>query len=175
MAVVNDVDDALSHPTTAGELTGARVLQVTKVISIAADDSATSVYKIADIPGTACIDELTIEQSANSNAPSVVDCGLYDTAGTVIDADALASNMDLSTVTNLIAGPGGGYIRHATTAIAYANANKKVFEHAGHVQKPTLASGETLAKSMYRVALTVDTAGSAAITLVARLRYRMAG
>lgn len=172
MAVVNTVDDAFAHPQASAEFGGAKVLNETRVITIAAGDDDTSVYFIAELPDTAVLDSITLEGPAIT-AGTVYDVGLYNVDGTVVDQDCFANNLDLSDVTGLPVGPTGDPIRQCMTALALTDVNKKLYEHAGHVNKAFPASGETNRKGKYRIGLKGDTVGSGAGTPVARVQYRM--
>jgi len=173
MAVINSIDDRLTHPQAAAEVTGSPVYEVVKVITIGAGDDDTSKFFIAELPAEVVLDEITLETPAIT-AGTAYDVGLYDTDGVVITGkvDCFAANLDLSNVTGLPTGPLGDPIRQAMTAVALADANKKLYEHAGHVNKALPASGETQKKAKYRIGLTADTIGSGAGTIVARVKYR---
>lgn len=170
MAVINTADDLLTHPQSAGEVSGKRVVEVIKPIAIAAADSDTSQFLLAEIPGTAILESITLEAAAIAGATDY-DVGIFDTAGAVIDADILAAALDMSDTTGLPVGPLGEAIRQAMTALALTDAGKQLFELAGHVSKTFPGSGETLAKAKYRIVLTANTIGTAAGDIVARIRY----
>jgi hypothetical protein len=172
MAVINQVDDVLVHPQPAAELCGARLLQVTRIVSIAAADDDGSIYLIAEVPDDAILDEITLESPAIAGATDY-DIGFYNVDGSLIDIDTLAVTLNMSDVTGLPVGPLGEPIRQAMTALALTDANKKLYELAGHVSKAFPASGETNRKSKYRIAITASVVGTAAGTIVARTRYRM--
>jgi len=171
MAVINTADDVLTHPQAAAEVTGVPQYAVTKVIAIAATDDDTSKFLIAELPAEVVIDEITLESPAIT-AGTAYDVGIYNTDGSVVDADVFAANLDMSNVTGLPTGPTGDPIRQAMTALALTDVNKKLWELAGHVNKPFPATGETHKKTKYRIVLTADTIGSAAGTIVARIKYR---
>lgn len=171
MAVINTVDDVLTQPQPAAEVGGAALCGVTKVIPIAAADDNASIFLIAELPDTAIVDAITLETPAITGG-TAYDVGLYNADGTVIDADVFAANLDLSDTTGLPTGPLGDPIRQAMTALALADANKKLYEIAGHVNKAFPATGDTNRKSKYRIALTADTIGTGAGTIVARVTFR---
>jgi len=173
MAVINTIDDRLVHPKAASEVTGAPIYEVVSVIAIAANDDDTSKFFIAEVPAEAVIDEITLESPAIT-AGTAYDVGLYDTDGVVVSGkvDCFAANLDMSNVAGLPVGPLGDPIRQAMTALALTDANKKVYEIAGHVNKALPASGETQKKTKYRIGLTADTIGTGAGTIVARVKYR---
>lgn len=171
MAVINTVNDRFAHPQAAAEFSGARVLRQSIEIAMAAADDNDSIYFVGEFPGTAVIDSITIEGATIAGATDV-DLGIYEVDGTVIDKDVLADGMDLSDSTGLPTGPYGDPIRYAMTALAPTDRNKKLYELAGHVNKPFPASGETLKRSRYRLALHANAAASAAGTIVVTVDYR---
>lgn len=173
MAVINTADDLLTHPRASHNTTGARVLAVTQVISIVTADDNASKFFIAELPAEAIIDELTLE-AATISGGSAYDVGLYDVDGTHINDDVFAVALDMSSSAGLSTGPLGDPIRSALTALALTDANKTLWELAGHVNKTIPGVGETQKRSKYRIVLTADTIGSADATIVARVRYRMA-
>ena len=173
MAVINTADDKLEHPQNHGTLGGWRVLRLAKLISIASGDDDGSKFLIAELPAEAILDEITLEVAAITGG-SAYDVGIYDVAGTAIDADKFAANLDLSSTTGLPTGPLGAPIRQAMVDLNPDEVNKMLYELAGHVNKTFPASGETLKASKYRIVLTADTIGSVAADIIARVQYRMA-
>jgi hypothetical protein len=171
MAVVNQADDVINHPQAASEVSGGKVHRLVKVISIAQADDDGSIYLVGELPDCAIVDEITIESPAITSA-SDIDVGLYDVDGTVVDKDCFADGLDLSSTTGLPTGPLGDPIRQCMPALALADANKKVYEVAAHVNKPFPASGETPKRSKYRLCVTGNTVGAANGTLVVRCTYR---
>ncbi len=172
MAVVNTVDDVLTHPTTAGELGGARLLSSSRVIDIAAADSDLSVFLMGEVPDIAVIESIEFECTDITGGTSF-SVGLYDVDGTVIDDNCFADAVDFSSISGLPLGPHGVAIRQLMSAVSIANANKKVYEHAGHVNKTYPGSGETQKKSKYRIGLKATTIGSEAVTGLAIIKYRI--
>lgn len=172
MAVINTIDDALSYPADTAETTGARILEVIKVITIVSGDTDASKFFIAEVPDMALLERIELECPAITGGTDY-DIGLFDTKGNVILADCFANGLDMSDVTGLPVGPLGDSVRQGMTAVTLANAGKRVFEHAGHVNKALPASGETNRLAKYRIGLTANTIGSADATIVARVRYLM--
>lgn len=172
MAVINEADDLFSHPQHAAQIGGKRVIEVVRVIQIAAADDDGSKYFMAEVPGTAVLGRVELEGPAITNGTDY-DVGFYDVNGNVIIKDKLADGLDLSNVTGLPVGPTGDVVRQAMTNLALADAIKSVAELAGHVVKALPAPGETRAKEKYRIVLTANTVGTAAGTLIARVRYLM--
>ncbi|MBX9688196.1 MAG: hypothetical protein K2X27_15920 [Candidatus Obscuribacterales bacterium] len=174
MAVVNQSDDVLTHPQASDKLTGARLLSVQVPISIAVADDDGSKYLVAELPDTAILESITLEAAAITGGTSY-SLGIFNVDGSSISKDAaLASALDMSSISGLPVGPTGAGIRQAMTAVAITDVGKKLFELAGHVSKPLPGSGETLKKTKYRIVLTATTVGSAAATIIARIRYLMA-
>jgi hypothetical protein len=171
MAVVNQADDLFVFPVAAAELGGVTQKSETRVISIAAADDDGSKYLIAELPDTAILDEITLEAPAIAGGTSY-DVGIYNVDGTLVNADVFAAALDMSSTAGLPTGPTGDPIRQAMTALLLTDVNKKLYEHAGHVMKAFPASGETNRKAKYRVVITANTVGTAAATIVARVRYR---
>ncbi|MBS2008256.1 MAG: hypothetical protein JST01_14505 [Cyanobacteria bacterium SZAS TMP-1] len=173
MAVINEPATLkLKHPQDSGELQGARVLEVVRVISIAAGDDDGSAYLLGEVPDQAVIESISIEGAAITGG-SAYKVGLADADGNMIDDNCFADTTDFSSTTGLPLGPLGSPIRQLMSAVGLANARKRVFEHAAHVNKVVAASGETQRKGKYRVVLTAATVGSAAATLVCRIKYQM--
>lgn len=174
MATVNYIDDALPHPQLNVNVTGARLMEIQRVVTIAAGDDNGSIYLLGELPGAAILESITLEGPAITGA-SDIDVGLFEQSGAAISGkgNCFADQLDLSSISGLPTGPTGDAIRQAGTAIALADANKKIYEHAGHVNKAFPGTSETQKKDKYRVGLTANTVGSADGTLVARIRYFM--
>lgn len=173
MAVINTVDDILTHPQPAAETTGSRVLEVVRLITIAASDDDGSKFLIAEVPDMAVLQSVTLESPAITGATDY-DIGLFDKDGNVLNANVLADGLDMSSTTGLPTGSTGDPVRQGMTNLALTDATKRVFELAGHVNKAFPASGETNRLSKYRIGLTANTIGTAAATIIARTRYLMA-
>lgn len=171
MAVINTVDDALSHPQTAGEISGAPILRIVETISIAAGDDNGSIYFVGEVPNSAVLDSITIE-GTDITGGTDFQLGLYNVDGSVIDANCLMDTTDFSSITGLPLGPHGVALRQCLTAVALADANKEVYLLAGHVNKAFPASGETNLKAKYRIGLLAATIGSEAVDLVVTTTYR---
>jgi hypothetical protein len=171
MAVITTIDDVFVHPQPAGEVTGLHARRVVQEITIAAADSDGSVFFMGELPDDAILDDITLENADIAGGASY-SVGIYDVAGTVILAAVFASTLDLSSSVGLPLGPYGDPIRHAMTALAPTDANKKLYELAGHVSKAFPASGETNRKAKYRIGLLAATIGTAAATIVSRIDYR---
>lgn len=174
MAVIDQSATKLTHPQASDKVTGARVLSVQVPITIASGDDDGSKYLVCELPDTAILESITLEAAAITGGSSY-SLGIFNVDGTSISKDAaLLSAEDMSNVSGLPVGPTGAAIRQAMKAVAITDIGKKLFELAGHVDKPVPASGETLRKGKYRLILTATTVGSANATIIARVRYLMA-
>lgn len=173
MAVINQSNAVYTFPQPTDKLSGARMMGVQKLISIAAADDDGSKFLIAELPDTAILHSITLECGAITAGTSY-SVGIFLPDGTSISKDAaLASALDMSTTSGLPVGPTGAAVRQAMTAVAAADVGKQLFELAGHVSKVVPGSGETLRKSAYRIILTATTIGSAAANIIARVTYVM--
>lgn len=174
MALINEPANSYGHPQSAVEFSGARMCEVTRIITIATGDNNASVYLVAEVPDQAVLESITLEGAAITGGTSF-DVGLYDEKGNVIGTgNQLASALDMSSVAGLPTGPAGSPIRQAMTAVGVANVTKKVLELAGHVNKAFPATGETQRRAKYRIGLKATTKGAGSGTLVARTTYMMA-
>lgn len=171
MAVTNTVDDQLTHPQAAGAVTGSPVMELVRVITLAAADDANSIHFIGDLPDTAVIIDIEAEGDAVAGA-SDLDVGLYDIDGTVIDKDCFVDGMNITSATGIPTGQLGLPVWKMMTAVAAANARRMVWEHAAHVNKVVPGVGETQKRAWYRLGLTANSDVSAAGTLVVRVRYQ---
>jgi hypothetical protein len=173
MAVINTIDDALSHPQSREAISGSRLLQIVRQVTIQASDDDTSVWFLGEVPDTAIVSDIELEGAAITGATDY-DIGLYKPDGTVIDVDVFADGLDLSSIAGLPVGPFGDGCRKGMTNLAVTDANKTVSELAVHVNKAFPAVGETSRLPKYRIGLRANTAGSGAGALVARITYLMA-
>lgn len=171
MAVVNTIDDTLAHPQDPGALTGQNVQRSVRGVPITNGDSIGSIYLLAEVPGSAKLDELFLEMAAVSGANDC-DVGIYDVDGTEYDGDKLADGLDLTSVAGLSLGPTGIANRPLLSALLYADLNKTVGELAGHVMKASPAPGEVKAKPKYRIGLKLNAAATATVNGIARSSYR---
>lgn len=172
MAVINEVDDLLTHPQPASKVGGKKLMEVIRVFTIAAGDDDGSKWLLAEVPGTAQLVSAEIEGAAVTGMTDV-DFGFYDVEGNAVDADKLADGLDLSSTTGLPTGPLGDPVRQVMSGLALTDADKPVAELAGHVVKALPATGETRAKEKYRIAMTANTVGSGAGTFCSRVKYLM--
>lgn len=177
MAVVNQVTSVLAHPQTASQVTGSRTKRITKIITIAAADDDTSVYRIGELPDTAVVTSLNI-YAADITSGTSFDVGLFDMAGVARAEACYAAAVDLSGHSGLaISKYASAYSHPAMTVITTANANKQVWEIAGDVEGPSgvAVSGSSFRIPKYILGLTANTIGSAAATIVVEVDYESAG
>jgi len=138
--------------------TGLKVLR--KTIPIAAADSNTSKFLIAQIPANAILLDIKVRCTALTGGTDF-DIGLYDAVdfgGEVIDADLFADGLDLSSA------KARGAELSGIAELSLANGAKKVFQLANENSDPVraLSSGE---RTVYDLVLTANTIGTAAGTV----------
>lgn len=162
MAVANTKDTNISNldasPPTLNEVTtfGGRVRSQCATVEVAAADDDTSVYRVARVPSNARIIAINVYADAITGG-TVYDVGLHQTAangGAALDADAYATNVDLSS------GATG-----ANLAFEARNIDKiknKVWQDGG-------LSADS--KIEYDITLTGDTVGTAAGTISVEVLY----
>lgn len=143
---------------------GAPIYAIFETVEVAAADSDTSKYIMATVPGNAIITGIRVYCDAITAGTSF-DLGLYRTTAdgaAVIDVDAFASAVDLSSALN------GTDIRFESTANAgdIANCQKRVWEMDGLVNTRT-----TDPNFMYDIVFTANTVGSAAGTISLLIHY----
>lgn len=135
------------------------------IASIAAADSDGSVYRLfKSLPGNLIPLQIIVTNDAITSGTDY-DLGFYETTvegvdGAVIDKDALADGVDMSSAR---AEGSGVTLLSATATIPLASAQKKIFELCGH----TLATK----KQGYDLALTANTVGSAAGSIVVKALF----
>lgn len=154
MAVVDKYVDA---NTLAGKKTrpafssGDKVVTMKAVVSVAAADDDGSIYRLFKgvpsnfIPVNICI------QNGAVTAGTDYDLGLYKTGGAVVDKDILADGLDMSSARTVATWNNAGL-----TTVALANTQKTLAE----------LSAQTDPDKDYDLALTANTVGSAAETIV---------
>lgn len=158
MAVVNTKStivtnaDATPVTLTNDHIGKARVLEEAALVSVAAADDDTSVYRAFRVKSSSRVSRLLLWNSAITAGTSY-DLGLYRTAkdgGAVVDADFWASAVDMSTAravpldATYEAGAAGGLI---------TNVEKRIWEILGLTVDPFLD---------YDVCFTANTVGTAA-------------
>ncbi|MDE2105617.1 MAG: hypothetical protein KGL39_50790 [Patescibacteria group bacterium] len=175
MAVVNTLSTnaaPLTHPQTAGQLTGQRTKKVTSLITTTAADSAGSTYLICQLPANAVVDNINLHcadiASMNDN-----DVGLYDMNGVVKVGNYFGDALDLSQHAS-----GCGTAKYASTFnhlgmsnVVASTAEDNVWKNAGDVEGPYPASGSTIFQSKYQLGLLANAGPTAAVTIVCEVEY----
>ena len=159
MAVVNNKSNAITS-IDAKELVNSNILdgQLRALVGcavIASGDSATSTYRIGQIPSNARVSQIIVSHP-DIGTTTTADVGLYDTSGNggaVVDADFFAAAYSLKD------GAGHGIdVTHRATAFPYNKCDKMLWEALGLSADP---------KKMYELALTLvgaaDAAGDVAV------------
>ena len=144
-------------PVDAVAVAGADTLDIVAKIAITSGDSATSIYRIAEVPSNYIPVGGEITCSAVTGVNDA-DLGLYETSeqgDTVIDVDALVDGADL---TSALA-PGSGL--SPISAVTIANQNAALY---------TLASDVCSERQAYVLALTINADASADGTVIVRLK-----
>ncbi|MCK4578005.1 MAG: hypothetical protein KAU50_04400 [Candidatus Marinimicrobia bacterium] len=136
---------------------GGGTLDIVAKIPITNGDSATSIYRICEVPSNFIPvgGEITCSAVTGMNDN---DLGLYENAengGAVIDVDALMDGGDLSSA--LVPGSGLSPI----SAVTIANQNAALY---------TLASDVSSERQSYVLALTINVGASAGGTVIVRLK-----
>ena len=127
---------------------------------VAAADADADVHRIFKGLDPCIIPIAILVATDGITGATVYDLGIYETnLGAVVDADAFAANMDLSSAVDL------GFLTalDGMDAVAIENYGRKLFEHAGHT--------EANKRGSYDIAFTLDTAGTGAGTLAVLMLY----
>lgn len=166
MAVENKYTDA--NINAAGRVTkllsmanaGSNLSAAFATFEVAAADSDGSIYRVFKALDPNLIPIAILIGCDSITGGTVWDVGLYaPDLGAVVDADAFAANLDLSTGVDL----GFATALDGMDAVAIENYGRKIYEHAGHTVTTKLES--------YDLALTGDTVGTAAGTVSVLLLY----
>ena len=155
MAVVDiyantDLENGKLAP--AAKCQGNKVVTIVTSFETGASDSANSIYRVfPDLNPCLIPIDIKIMNDATGAGNSDIDLGLYcGNKGAVIDADCFYDGLNIKTANT--SSPVNGL-----TAVDIANIGKQLYELAGH----TIANR----KDSYDIALTVNTAPSAAGTV----------
>jgi len=168
MAVINDyvnADVAAGKLAAAAFVSGAQVIGVVAIAAIAAADSDGSIYRLfKGLSGDLIPLQIILTNDAIT-AGTDYDLGFYEASrdgvtGAVIDKDALMDGTDFSSARAEGSGVSG---LTATATIPLASAQKKLYEIAGH----TISTR----KKEYDIALTANTVGSAAGSIVCKALF----
>ena len=160
MAVINafvNADVAAGKKGNPALVSGGQLRSFVSVFEVASGDDDGSIYKIAKLPANAILTSLTLNSDAITGLTSI-DCGLYKESGVVADANLFLSAEDIA------AGQAIGTAQDAMEDLALENLGKKLYEQLGL----TVA---TATETAYDLALTANTVGSAAGTIVVRGTY----
>lgn len=163
MAVVNTKSNAITNADatplvkSARTLTRAPLFAATATVEVAAADSDGSVFRMVRLPSNAVVYKIDVLNDAITSGTDY-DFGLYKTAadgGAVVDADAFASAVDLSSA------------RVAPLDITHEALNidkveKRLFEVATLTTDPNI---------LYDLCFTANTVGSAAGTISVVVYY----
>lgn len=157
MAVENKYVDSSKH-IEARFASGARKFQKVTTFEVAAADDDGSIYRVATIPSNACITNILIRNDAVTGGTDY-DVGVYKTttSGAVVDADYFGDGLDLSS------GHASGSELSGISALPVEDSSKRLYEMLG----VTLANSE----DVYDIALTANTVGTAAGTVVTIIEY----
>lgn len=139
MAVTNRTSTAISNATANPSVANnpprapGRLVRVASDLTVAADDSATSVFRFFRIKSSDVVAAVQFS-AADATTAGAINIGLYDTSengGAVVDADLFASALDLS------AGPyANADVTFESGEYTYAEAMKQVWEVLGLTSDP---------------------------------------
>lgn len=164
MAVENkyvNADIVAGKPAIAAYFSGAEVIEVIGLISVAAADDDGSIYRFARVNSMFIPTSIVITNTAITGGTDY-EVGIYNTldgplAGAVKDIDVLAGTTSMASARAEGSGVSG------LSAVAVTGAQNRLYELAGDTaaDKP----GE------YDIALTANTVGTAAGTIVVKARF----
>lgn len=149
--------DATPPTINSGYLAGARVHEAVGVVSVAAADDDSSVYRVARLPSNARVTSVKIQNTAITGGTAYV-VGLYDIYG-VNSAAIIGSGNQLVTTKDLSSANASPT---ESLTVSAANAEKRLWE---------LLSLSSDPGKMYDVCLTGNTVGSGAGTIAVRIQY----
>jgi hypothetical protein len=167
VAVVNTksqtIIDADARPVTAASqfVMGGRMRESVETLEVVAADSDTSTYRALRVHSSWRISQILILNDAITGGTSY-DVGLYDiaekAAGAVIDADAFASAVDLSTAST----GAGTDVTFEAVATDIDKIKSKVWQRAGLTTDPN---------KWMDLVLTANTVGTADGTISVKIRF----
>lgn len=165
MAIINNYTDSLvlqGKRTEPYRINGDESKVVIPQVSVADTDDDTSVYRFARINAYMVVEEMLINNTAIT-AGTDYDIGIYDvldgpTQGAVKNAQAFATAVDMSSARS----EGAGTAISGLSNITVADMQKQLWELAGDTLEDN--PGE------YDLALTANTVGTAAGTIVPKTR-----
>jgi len=173
MAVINDYVDAnvissVGKLTSAAFVSGVPEICAVQAFTVAATDSASSIYRIfKGIPADAIILELYVMNDAVAGV-SAGTIGLFnvkdfDGVGAAVAASALASSFDFSSAHAIAS----GWV-NCKTAVSIANHEKALWELASQTQAPGAAGPKA---SAYDIGVTMVGMTTNTANLVFKLHY----
>jgi len=164
MAVVNVKGAALTNaestPIVNNDVTlvGGRVRRIVETVEVGASDSNGSTYRIARIHSSWCVSSIKVFNDAITSGTSF-DIGVYQTGangGAVVDADAYASAVDLSSARTTAP------LEAAFEARNIDKLRNKVWQDAGLTVDP---------RREYDLVITANTIGSSGGTVSVAVDY----
>ena len=172
MAVVNTKSTAITNlDAVPPQLTNAAIAGADKkiskaLLSVAAADSDTSVYRVARVPSNAVIHSIRVLNDAITGGTSY-DLGVYDIAGTnsgaVVDADLFASAVDLSS-----ANTAWLELRYEAATTAIIDYAEKTLWFILDVGAATLSSDPN---KQYDICFTANTVGTGAGDILCEVEW----
>jgi len=162
MAVINEyVDSDVAAEKFSSLNQHKQTFEAFIEFEIAAADDDGSIYRLLrNVPGNLILAQAEIWCDAITGATDV-DLGLYknlDEGGAALDADVFADGFSLASAK---AYSGAGLF--GMQSVDIADVTKRLYEHAGHTISNKLGG--------YDIALTANTVGSAAGTVLVRLQF----
>ena len=160
MAIENKYANALQEAgqmIPAGFYGNGEPHKAVALVSIAAADDDGSVYRLFQVPSSAVITQLQVNNSAITGG-SDYDIGIYSQdKGLVVDADLLADGISVVAARN-----GDAANNVGLTSVALADRQKSLGE---------LQAVEATPDNAYEIAITANTVGTVAGTIVVTLEY----
>lgn len=164
MAVENkyvNADVVASKKSIPAFQNGAEVVQTVSIISVAAADDDGSVYRIARVNAKMVPVEIIVTNSAVTGGTDY-EIGIYNTldgplSGAVKDLDVLLGTTSMASARAEGSGISG------LSAVAVANSQQRLFELAGDTESDH--------PSEYDIAVTANTVGTVAGTIVVKARF----
>jgi hypothetical protein len=154
MAVINAY---VSTDTQNVKQSGAELIAMVAIVSVAAGDSDGSIYRLFKVNKNLVPLRIDINCSTIANS-TAWDLGIYkmlELGGAVKDADIMMANANLS------GGKAIGSEQNGLADLTVANIGKQIWELAG-------AASENAADNNYDIALTADTVGTGDGTIYVR-------
>lgn len=166
MAVVNTKStiitnaDATPVVLTSPRIAGGFLAAEVATVEVAAGDDDTSTFRLFRLPSNAKVVSIRLLNDAITGGTSY-DVGIYRTAkdgGAVVDADAFASAVDMSSARTTAFFEAA----YESTNADIANIERELWQVAGATSDPSVS---------YDIVLTANTVGTAAGTISAIIEY----